>query len=111
MYLNFKKKDDILIVELVGELDHHYADSVRTKIDDRIDRDNIRKVILDFNGISFMDSSGIGVVVGRYKKIQSKDGNLCIVNIRDNINRVFELSGLFKVIDNYENLAEAVKNI
>lgn len=111
MYLNFKKKDDILIVELVGELDHHYADSVRTKIDDRIDRDNIRKVILDFNGISFMDSSGIGVVVGRYKKIQCKDGKLCIVNIRENINRVFELSGLFKVIDNYKNLDEAIKSV
>lgn len=111
MYLNFKKKDDILIVELVGELDHHYADSVRTKIDDRIDRDNIRKVILDFNGISFMDSSGIGVVVGRYKKIKSKDGELCIVNVGQRINRVFELSGLFKIINNYEDISEALKCI
>ena len=64
MSKEFLNGRNALIVNLCGELDHHSSEEVRVKIDDRIDRDNIRKVILDFNGISFMDSSGIGVVVG-----------------------------------------------
>lgn len=110
MYLNFKNKEDKLIVELVGELDHHYADLVRTKIDDRIDRDNINKVILNFNGVTFMDSSGIGVVVGRYKKVKSKDGKLCVSNVNGNVGKVFELSGLFKIINNYKDISEAIES-
>jgi stage II sporulation protein AA (anti-sigma F factor antagonist) len=111
MYLKFEKKDDKLIANLVGELDHHSAEEVRVKIDDRIDRDNIQKVILNFSGVTFMDSSGIGVVVGRYKKISSKGGTLCVVNVIKGVNRVFELSGLFKIIDSYSNVTEALKCI
>ena len=59
---------------LLAELDHHSAEEVRVKIDDRIDRDNIKKVILNFREVTFMDSSGIGVVIGRYKKIKNRDG-------------------------------------
>ena len=57
---------------LIGELDHHSAEEVRVKIDDRIERDNIKKVIMDFKEVTFMDSSGIGVVIGRYKKLKAE---------------------------------------
>ena len=111
MYLKFEKRDDKLIANLIGELDHHSAEEVRVKIDDRIDRDNIKKIILDFGGVTFMDSSGIGVVVGRYKKISSKGGALCVVDVNRGVNRVFELSGLFKIIDNYKDVSEALQCI
>lgn len=107
MYLKFEKNSDKLIANLVGELDHHSAEEVRVKIDDRIERDNIKKLILNFAGVTFMDSSGIGVVVGRYKKISSKGGALCVTDINKSVNRVFELSGLFKFIDNYSTIDEA----
>ena len=74
MYLRFQKKVNTLVVDLIGELDHHYADLVRTKIDDRIDRDDIRNVVLNFSEVTFMDSSGIGAIVGRYKRIKNKKG-------------------------------------
>lgn len=111
MYLKFEKKEDKLIANLVGELDHHSAEEVRVKIDDRIDRDNIQKLILNFSGVTFMDSSGIGVVVGRYKKISSKGGAVCVTSVNNGVNRVFELSGLFKIIDSYSNVTEALKCI
>ena len=56
MYLKFEKQENILITALSGELDHNSAEEVRVRIDDRIDRDNIEKVILDFSGVTFMDS-------------------------------------------------------
>ncbi|MGL4774100.1 MAG: anti-sigma F factor antagonist [Clostridium sp.] len=111
MYLKFDLNNDKLIVNLMGELDHHSAEEVRVRIDDRIQREEVKKVILDFKGVTFMDSSGIGVVVGRYKKINAKGGALCITNINRSVNKVFELSGLFKVIKSYETVEEAVECI
>ena len=111
MYLKFDKKEDKLIVSLIGELDHHSAEEVRVKIDDRIDRDNIMKVILNFDGVTFMDSSGIGVVIGRHKKMQNRKGKLCIVEINKTVNKVFEISGMYKIIDSYTNIDEAMMSI
>ena len=111
MILKFDKIDDKLIVFLNGELDHHSAEEVRVKIDDRIDRDNIKKVIMDFNNVTFMDSSGIGVVIGRFKKVQNRDGVVCVVNVNSRVDRVFTLSGLYRIIKSYINVEEAVKCI
>ncbi|MCI6693487.1 MULTISPECIES: anti-sigma F factor antagonist [unclassified Clostridium] len=111
MYLKFEKQDDTLIIRLMGELDHHSAEEVRVKIDDRIDRDNIRKVILNFSGVTFMDSSGIGVVIGRYKKMKNRNGKLCVAEINRTVNKVFEISGIYKIIDVYGNIDEAIVNI
>ena len=111
MDLEFHKREDKIIVDLIGELDHHNAEEVRVKIDDRIDRDNIEKVILDFSGVTFMDSSGIGAVLGRYKKLVNKNGVLCIAEANKNVNRIFELAGLYKVIKNYNTVDEAVRSI
>lgn len=72
MYLKFDKQDKKLIVYLIGELDHHSSEEVRVKIDDRIDRDNINSLIMNFKDVTFMDSSGIGVVIGRFKKLHEE---------------------------------------
>lgn len=108
MNLRVEKNEDKLIIQLIGELDHHSAEEVRIKIDDR---DNIKKVIMDFSYVSFMDSSGIGVVVGRLKKLSVKGGSLAIAGLKEGVYKVFELSGLFKIINCYKNVEEALKNI
>lgn len=111
MNLKFEIREDKLIVHMSGELDHHSAEEVRNKIDDVIEKDNVFKLILDFSGVSFMDSSGIGVVIGRYKKLNAKSGEVCIVNAINSVKRVFELSGMFKIIKVYDNIDQAVDNI
>ncbi len=111
MDLEFKNKDDKLIIYMAGELDHHSAEEVRNKIDDRLDRDNITKLIMDFSGVSFMDSSGIGVVIGRYKKLSTKKGNICVTRVKGSVKRVFELSGMFKIIKLYDSIEEAIESI
>jgi len=111
MYLKFDSRESILVVTMMGELDHHSAEEVRAKIDDRLDRERINKLILDFSGVSFMDSSGIGVVIGRYKKMIALQGKIYVVNTKSSIKRVFELSGMFKIIKNYDTLEEAMSNI
>lgn len=111
MFLKFNKVDDKLVVTLVGELDHHSAEEVRVKIDDRIERDNIKKVIMDFKEVTFMDSSGIGVVIGRLKKIKNRDGKVCITNVNKRVDKVFTLSGLYKIITVYNDVNEALASI
>lgn len=111
MYLKFQNEDEKLVVYMMGELDHHSAEEVRSKIDDRIDRENINKLVMDFTNVTFMDSSGIGVVIGRYKKISMKKGNVCIANVNSSVKRVFDLSGMFKIIKIYDNVEQALKSI
>lgn len=111
MYIDFENSGDILIANLSGELDHNSAEAVRVKVDDRIDKDNIIKVILNFSGVTFMDSSGIGAVVGRYKKVCNRGGKLCIAEANRNVDKIFELAGLYKLITKYNTVDEAVRNI
>ncbi|MFL0251743.1 anti-sigma F factor antagonist [Clostridium neuense] len=111
MNLEFEIKNDKLIATIIGELDHHSSDEIRNRIDDRIDRGGYKKVILDFSNVTFMDSSGIGVIIGRYKKLKLLNSNLCIANVNKSIKKVFELSGIFKIIEVYSSLKEAVESL
>ena len=111
MFLKFNKIDDKLVVFFIGELDHHSAEEVRVKIDDRIERDNIQKVIMDFEEVTFMDSSGIGVVIGRFKKLQNRDGKVCVVNVNKRVDKVFKLSGLNKIKNSNSRVSEAVESM
>ncbi|MCX7883771.1 MAG: anti-sigma F factor antagonist [Caloramator sp.] len=110
MLLKFSKRDNTLIVFMAGELDHHSAENVRIKIDNKIDEFGIKNLIFDFSDVNFMDSSGIGVVIGRYKKIMEYGGKVGIVSLKPNIKRVFELGGLFKIIKEYKNIEEAIES-
>ena len=108
MWLDFEKIGNVLVVSLIGELDHHSAEEVRVKIDDRISRENIRKLVLDFSGVTFMDSSGIGVIMGRYKKIIFTGGKVAVTNVNSSIDRIFKLSGLYKIIEKYATIEEVL---
>jgi stage II sporulation protein AA (anti-sigma F factor antagonist) len=111
MNLEFNVLGSVLIVTMTGELDHHSAEEVRNKIDDRLDREGIIKLVLNFSGVKFMDSSGIGVVIGRYKRLSLKHGIVYVSNVNESIKRVFEISGMFKIIKLYDTVEQAVSNI
>lgn len=111
MNLSFEKKGDKLIVHMAGELDHHSAEEVRNKVDDRLEREGYNKLIMDFSGVTFMDSSGIGVVIGRYKKLSLKKGKVYITQVNGSVKRVFEISGMFKIIPVFDNIEKALENM
>lgn len=111
MNLKFEVIKNCLVVHLYGELDHHSTEEVRAKIDDRIVEEGINKLVMDFSSVTFMDSSGIGTVIGRYKKVSELNGSICVAGIKNSVKKVFELSGMFKIIKSYENVNEAITNI
>ncbi len=109
MQLHFVKKDGALIVRVTGELDHHSAVEIRERTDDRVVSENVKLLIFDFSSLAFMDSSGIGVVIGRYKLMKSLGGNICIISSNKAVDKMLELSGIVKLIPVCETVDEAVK--
>ena len=96
--INFIKQDKQLIVEITEEIDHHVSEKIRRKVDDEITRYMPRKTIFDFSRVSFMDSAGIGMIIGRYKMMKLIGGSLEIVNISSTVKRILEMSGINKII-------------
>ncbi|MBD2846823.1 anti-sigma F factor antagonist [Paenibacillus sp. IB182496] len=102
---------NVLIVRLRGELDHHTADTVRQKMEEAIMRGGSRHVILSLRELSFMDSSGLGVILGRYKLLKSKGGKMVVCDVNKSVHRLLELSGLFKIVDIHENERMALSSL
>lgn len=86
-----------LTVYIQGELDHHSAQKIRSRIDGEIQRRSPEFLELDFSGVTFMDSSGIGLVMGRYKLMQQKGGKVLILNPPPSIKKVMMISGISKL--------------
>lgn len=97
MKSKYIKEDKLLILEMTEEIDHHVAEKIRRKADDEITRYMPRKVILDFNNVTFMDSAGIGMVLGRYKMINMLGGTLEMKNVNSSVRKIFEMSGITKI--------------
>ncbi|MFD1018561.1 anti-sigma F factor antagonist [Thalassobacillus hwangdonensis] len=101
--VDFVLKEDVLLVRLIGELDHHEAESLRSEWQDLINRNGVRNVVLNLQGLAFMDSSGLGVILGRYKEINAVGGEMVICSISPEVKRLFDLSGMFKIMKLVDN--------
>lgn len=100
---------EYLIVKLKGELDHHTSEEVRKKTEQQYYNNNLLNLILDLRGLKFMDSSGIGFIMGRYKNCKERKGNISIVSTSSYVNRILKMSGLLKIIKVYPTIDEAMK--
>lgn len=100
-----------LVIRLQRDLDHHNALVIREKSDRLIEKKNIKNIIFDFESSNFMDSSGIGVIMGRYKQVTFTGGKVAVTNMNNSIDRIFRLSGLFKIIRRYQTVNEALEDL
>ena len=103
-------QNNTIIAYLSGELDHHSAEYIRVKLDYYIDTSTSKNLIFDFKNVSFMDSSGIGIIIGRNKKVSLKGGQVYIVNLNKTIKKVIELAGVDKIVKIYDSLSEVLNN-
>lgn len=87
----------VLTVWLSGELDHHAARTLREQVDSAVERSSAKRLRLDFSGVTFMDSSGIGLIMGRYRLMLSRGGLLSVVGPSERLRRVMKLAGLEKL--------------
>nr|WP_297935878.1 anti-sigma factor antagonist [uncultured Lachnoclostridium sp.] len=105
----YRVKNHCLIVELGSDLDHHVSIQVKEHSDRIIQTGDIRHVIFDFSKSSFMDSSGIGVIMGRYKQVKYTGGTLAVTGITPPVDRILKISGLYKIIEKYETVKDAMQ--
>ena len=108
MEVVFRVSEDILIACIKGEVDHHSAAPLRHTIDESMKTFQCKNLILDFSGVVFMDSSGIGVVLGRYKKLKKSGGALYVSGCSQYIEKLLEMSGVFSIIPKADSAESAV---
>ena len=97
MQLSISRDDAVLTAALIGELDHHTAAEIREKIDAAILQERCATLILDLSGLTFMDSSGIGLIMGRYRLMQTLGGTLQLIHVPPAVDRLIQLAGLYKL--------------
>ena len=88
----------VMNVALFGDLDEKNAKNAREYLEKNFRRYDFHTVVLDMKGVDFMDSTGIGVLLGRYKQLQAAGAELCVRNLNAQIDKVFRVSGLYQII-------------
>ncbi len=100
-----------LVAHIDGELDHHGADKIRRELDKCLKKTGVCNLVLDFSELSFMDSSGIGVIIGRYKIVKSFGGQVAVVSSTPVTDRIITASGLKKIMIVCPNVKSALKKL
>ena len=98
MEITSNMKDGVLYVKLSGDIDHHSAKTTRDSVDGLIRKNNPAELELDLSAIDFMDSSGLGLVLGRYKKQSDMGGKMKIINPTKRVMQILQLAGVEKII-------------
>ena len=88
-----------LVVKIDGEIDHHNTAKIKAEIEREMNLNNIVNLILDFDGVTFMDSSGIGMIAGRYKEINARGGKVMLIRVNSQIDKILEISGLKTILE------------
>ena len=103
MECTYLPKDKVLTLKITEEIDEHTTEKMRRKIDNEITRFLPRKVIFNFSNVTFMDSAGIGLIIGRYKLVDMLGGKVKVTNLTTPVRKIFEMSGILRIIPEIKN--------
>lgn len=93
----------VITISLSGELDHHSAAKLRADIDKELEKYGYGDCIIDLSGVTFMDSSGLGVILGRYRLITDHGGTLAIRHPNKTVDRILKMSGIYSIVEVTKN--------
>lgn len=109
--IDFLKDSRTVVVRINEEIDHHACEKIKNKIDLAIEFRKARFLIFDFEGVNFMDSSGIGLIMGRYKLINKNGGQAFMVNLKPAVRKIFQMSGIFKILSEEKDTDSVIRKI
>ena len=98
MEVTYYEEERLLLLKITEEIDECKVKQIRRKADYEIERYMPKRVVLDFNRVTFMDSAGIGMVIGRYKQAAMLGGKLELTNLADSVRKIFQMSGVLRLI-------------
>lgn|SRR5690554_3309578 len=96
--MNITENDQVIHAVLVGEIDAYTAPEIRKELFSKISSSGTTMKI-DLSGVSYMDSTGLGIFVGLFKELKKNEGSLCLTGMSDRIKRLFDITGLADVMD------------
>lgn len=108
MKLDFEVSGDTLVVRVRGDLDLVSAESFRREVDRQMNERGTQNLLVNLGGVDFLDSAGLGAILGRYKRINARGGRVAIVGANPSIRRVLEISGVTGYVGLYRDETSAV---
>lgn len=109
MTIEFKLVNRTLVVVLEGELDHHTCVEIRQTVDREYQKKRARNLLFDFARVDFMDSSGIGMLMGRYRSVMICGGEVGLYNVSPEAQKILAMSGIYKLMKTYESKQAALE--
>ena len=103
--------NNALIVKFIGDIDNLVCESYKNKLETIINENKYKKVIMDFSNVTFIDSSGLGLILGRYNQLKKHNGNLYMTGVNKQAEKIFNIAGIWTIMDRYENLEQALKTV
>lgn len=100
--ISYEKNRDALIVRLPREVDHYSSQGLKEVTESYAAMGQVRCIIFDFARTEFMDSTGIGILLGRYKFMRALGGTIALANVSDRIQRILKIAGIYRIIPNLE---------
>ena len=111
MESNYFKEDKLLVFKITEEIDEHSVQMIRGKADYEIKRYLPKRIVFDFDSVTFMDSAGIGLIIGRYKLASMIGAKLEMKNLSNGVRKIFEMSGLLRLIPETKNKESSLNAI
>ena len=104
----FQVKGRTLVIRMPKELDHHTTGQIPQKADRMIGERNIQRIEFDFRDTGFMDSSGIGVILNRYKQMEGSSGTVAVYGAGERMRRILRIGGVYRLVQSYRTREEAL---
>lgn len=104
----YEAEGQVLVVHLPKELDHHNCRNLKYETDLLLSENYINRVVFDFSNTEFMDSSGIGVLLNRYKQMKASGGHVAVYGAGAQIIRILNMGGILKLVENYNTREAAI---
>ena len=98
-----------LVVKFIGDVDNLVFEPYKNKLETVINENKYKKVIMDFSNVTFIDSSGLGLILGRYNQLKKHNGNLYMTGVSKQTEKIFNIAGIWTIMNKYDSLDDALK--
>ncbi|NLM98314.1 MAG: anti-sigma factor antagonist [Halanaerobiaceae bacterium] len=102
---------NVLIARIRGELDISTVPLFKKRIVSKTEDGNVKNLVLNLKGVTFIDSSGLGAILGRYRSLQKKDGRVLLVGLVPQVKKILTMAGVLTVMNEYKSEESALRDI
>lgn len=103
--------NNALIVKFIGDVDNLVSEIYKQKLETIINENKYKKVIMDFSNVTFIDSSGLGLILGRYNQLKKYNGTLYMSGVSRQTEKILNIAGIWTIVSKYENIDQALKKV